>query len=352
MCPSVYLDSCFNKYSGALNDLAVQQSETSRQLAQFTQLILDTFINARDRLASEIKNQAENILQMKNTKLDNCYMPYRKRLLEYLRGELSPTGMLESPRGVEDPEGKSHETSAREPQIQQEIRLLMIENGILGSLSFATIADRVESVEKPHDQTFKWIYEEPGVSKRPWSNFVDWLREEDEIYWLNGKVGSGKSTLMRYTYENSQTIKELKQWAGEFPFETSGFFFYEDQKSQHGILRSLLFEILQRHRDLLPDIFPEAWRCWKSRCTAVVFNNIPLDSPILPPGPRPWKLGQVKDAFVQLLRILGGKRKLCVFVDGLDEYAGDYLDIIEFFQECSKIPNIKLCLSSRPLIVF
>lgn len=68
-------------------------------------------------------------------------MPYRKRLLEYLRGELSPTGMLESPRGGEDPEGKSHGTSASEPQIQQEIRLLMIENSILGSLSFATIVD-------------------------------------------------------------------------------------------------------------------------------------------------------------------------------------------------------------------
>lgn len=47
--------------------------------------------------------------------------------------------------------------------------------------------------------------------------------------------------------------------------------------------------------------------------------------------------------------------KLCLFIDKLDEYEGpegDYEDIVELFEGYANSPHIKICLSSRPLVVF
>jgi ABC-type ATPase involved in cell division len=87
----------------------------------------------------------------------------------------------------------------------------MIKSGVLGSLSFSTLSDRLESVELAYHQTFESIYEKSHVSLKPWSNFVEWLRFGNGIYWINGKAGSGKSTLMRYIYENQRTSEELQK---------------------------------------------------------------------------------------------------------------------------------------------
>lgn len=45
---------------------------------------------------------------------------------------------------------------------------------------------------------------------------------------------------------------------------------------------------------------------------------------------------------------------LCLFIDGLDEYEGDHLDIIqmvEIVRKLTLIPNVKACVSSRPSAV-
>lgn len=44
--------------------------------------------------------------------------------------------------------------------------------------------------------------------------------------------------------------------------------------------------------------------------------------------------------------------KLCLFIDGLDEYEGDDIDMARLFQPVAALPHIKICASSRPHIVF
>jgi len=39
--------------------------------------------------------------------------------------------------------------------------------------------------------------------------------------------------------------------------------------------------------------------------------------------------------------------RFCLFIDGLDEYEGEYQDIIDLLINILKFPNIKTCLSSR-----
>lgn len=42
----------------------------------------------------------------------------------------------------------------------------------------------------------------------------------------------------------------------------------------------------------------------------------------------------------------------CFLIDGLDEYDGDSLEISKLFRVLSSCSNVKICLSSRPLLAF
>ena len=43
---------------------------------------------------------------------------------------------------------------------------------------------------------------------------------------------------------------------------------------------------------------------------------------------------------------------LCFFVDGLDEFEGDHEEISTFFKTLQSAGNVKICLLSRPLVIF
>lgn len=43
---------------------------------------------------------------------------------------------------------------------------------------------------------------------------------------------------------------------------------------------------------------------------------------------------------------------MCLLIDGLDEYEGNWEEIAEFFMSVTRSGNIKVCVSSRPLQVF
>jgi len=235
----------------------------------------------------------------------------------------------------------------------------MVENGILESLSFASSADRRQSVEMPHRQTFEWILEDDsGNPERRWSSLTEWLRAGSGIYWINGKVGSGKSTLMKYIYENSRTAEALQTWAAGMPLEVSAFFFWnsgdENQKSQRGLLKSLLHDILGRHRNLLPLVLRDAWDAWSLRAASMINRNKLPKGFSAPPEPAPWTLAQLKRAFADLIHHLHLQLevKICLFIDGMDEYSGDHADLIDLFHGLARFPNLKLCVSSRPLLAF
>lgn len=44
--------------------------------------------------------------------------------------------------------------------------------------------------------------------------------------------------------------------------------------------------------------------------------------------------------------------KICLLIDGLDEYAGEYKDLVKIFNEAALSSHVKICVSSRPEAVF
>jgi hypothetical protein len=215
------------------------------------------------------------------------------------------------------------------------------ENAILQHLGFPSRYDRYENVAEAHAKTFNWIFEESASDERAWSSFTEWLEGDDSIYWIYGKVGSGKSTLMKYICEDSRTPKLLAQWGGtDKDVLMVAFFFWvsgtPDQASQIGLLRSLLYDILSQRRNLIPVVFSDQW------------TSIDPKNPETYPR-RSWTLHYTRRALKDLFELNVGK--IAFFIDGLDEHSGDHTDIIQLFESIQS-PNLKLCLSSRPLVDF
>lgn len=227
-----------------------------------------------------------------------------------------------------------------EPEIRQRA-----ENHILRSLRVPSMSERYDKIAEAHATTFKWVFEEEPPAGQPGTDFAQWLKSGSGIYWINGKAGSGKSTLMRYVYDQQRTIDLLKHWSGDVPLTTASFFFWNsgtlDQKSQNGLLRCLIFELLCRNRDLIPILLPDQW------------HDEYVD-PIDWQQDFQWNCDILRRAFDTLRS--RNRIRICLFIDGLDEYQGDktdsYDEIISFFIELVDSPIIKICLSSRPWLVF
>jgi len=205
---------------------------------------------------------------------------------------------------------------------------------ILKSLHFNQIKERHSDIRDAHKKTFEWIFQpNSGV------NFVPWLTSSnvtDGIYWITGKAGSGKSTLMKFIQNHEKTFQHLREGSPGQRLILATHYFWSAgtslQKSQVGLFRTLLLQILSQCPEMIPRIVPKRWG----------ENSLAsLET---------WSRLELLEAFKRLASVtqLGEKVKICLFVDGLDEYDGDHEELAKLFHQLSKSPYLRLCLSSRP----
>ncbi len=79
---------------------------------------------------------------------------------------------------------------------------------------------RLEQIEHKMGHTFDWVYEEDTVG------LTTWLRKGKGIYWISGKPGSGKSTLMKFIYGDRRTSELLQDWKSSSRKISASFFFH------------------------------------------------------------------------------------------------------------------------------
>ncbi|KAL2693532.1 hypothetical protein Neosp_000092 [[Neocosmospora] mangrovei] len=206
---------------------------------------------------------------------------------------------------------------------------------ILSTLWFRTIDDRRETIKDAHRQTFQWALK-PPARDQPWDDLSHWLRAGDGIYWISGKAGSGKSTLMKHIFSSPETEILLSKWAGDSPWMMADFFFWylgtPEQKTQDGLSRALLYQILSSRPGLIPEALPAMWR-------EAYDGRDKIASP---------SRAEIEKAFsvISRSRDLG---RFCLFIDGLDEYLGNYQDGIAFISRLAAGQNVKVVVSSRPI---
>ncbi|KAK7959588.1 uncharacterized protein PG986_004442 [Apiospora aurea] len=132
---------------------------------------------------------------------------------------------------------------------------------VLDCLHFRHLADRYYTIPEAHKRTFNWIFCDPEEQGKPWDNFSAWLTGSQPCYWTNGKAASGKSTLMKHVQCHATTNSLLGQWAKAADLICPAFFFWhlgtELQRSQEGLLRSLLHDIFTQYPRLIISVMPE-----------------------------------------------------------------------------------------------
>lgn len=105
--------------------------------------------------------------------------------------------------------------------LAEEVEHQASEHTLLRSLYFDGIRTREDQIVPSHKKTFEWLLDPSSQT-----SFVPWLENESGIYWINGKAGSGKSTLMKYLVTHQQTMNMLKVWAGTKKIVTASFYFW------------------------------------------------------------------------------------------------------------------------------
>lgn len=218
-----------------------------------------------------------------------------------------------------------------------------IRQNILGWLHFPQMHYRFESVKPSHQKTLDWVLDEntgqtDGGPSSTWSNFAKWLRSGSQCYWLRGKAGSGKSTLMKYLYQDERTTSHLLSWSEGRQLIMPGFFFWylgtTLQKSQAGLFRALLYSIFQRWPPLMLEIMPELCAPYAREG---FFSQGEPDVETL------WN-------WFRRLQNIRSQVSVCIFIDGLDEYVGDHSALAELFLDMANAcPFVKFVISSRPI---
>ncbi|SPO03403.1 uncharacterized protein DNG_06086 [Cephalotrichum gorgonifer] len=215
---------------------------------------------------------------------------------------------------------------------------------------FKDMSYRYQAIDPPFQETFEWIFDLDGQSPEA-TKFTQWLSSGDGVFHVCGKLGSGKSTLMKKLCVHERTRTELEKWMlvkGCQKLIMANFFFYAlgsdpRQKSLMGLYRTLLHQILTASPGLAQSLLPDQWAKALSQPKIHSAYEI-LDD-------------DIKQAYERLSRqhdssSLGGYC-FCFFIDGLDEYqtttSVDRRDMVSSLADLANSTSgcFKICVSSR-----
>ncbi|KAL6922925.1 hypothetical protein FSST1_000199 [Fusarium sambucinum] len=165
-----------------------------------------------------------------------------------------------------------------------------------------------------------------------WTSFNSWLQSNDKMFYIQGKPGSGKSTLIKFILEQDLTHVLVQRWNPD-AMALSYFFWKigsEEQNSIKGLWCSLLYQLLRDQQQLILSILQH-------------FCHLSQHSEY-----HDWAMKYLQTVWEYLLKT--DKRPLCIFIDGLDEIRNEdgFSRLLESIDTISMFPEIKLCVSTRP----
>ncbi|PVH81097.1 hypothetical protein DL98DRAFT_654283 [Cadophora sp. DSE1049] len=139
-----------------------------------------------------------------------------------------------------------------------------------------------QHVSDPYENTGNWIFSN--------ARFRSWIRDEHGVFWIKGKPGSGKSTLMKHL-STSRNLDKLiltpRSLVKTKFFFTSGGSHLDQTLAS--FLQSILYQILKQRNDcyqrLLPQLHAHLKKCWEAECKRRWKNS--LDSMKQPAASQP-----------------------------------------------------------------
>lgn len=220
---------------------------------------------------------------------------------------------------------------------------------LLQSLCYDGMDVRKEAIHQTHANTYEWIFSS-NDQRGETAHLREWLRSGTGIFWVSGKPGSGKSTLMKFIHGHDRTNELLKHWAGQRQIVVASHYFTvngnDTQKSQAGLLRAICADMARQCPDTFLDIWQHIGRT-QSFVTNPWLDNVPQIQ---------WSVSTLRHMLgsIQHTPLRHRDHDLCFvfFIDGLDENSGDHEELTEILQQLTTSSHVKICAASRPWNVF
>jgi len=182
------------------------------------------------------------------------------------------------------------------------------------------------------DSSFERWHPHRVSNNNRWDNLGDWLKSENDMYWISGKPGSGKSTLVKFLVDSPQARAALEIWRPR-TLILSHFFWKPGSRMQNsikGLLCSLLHQAISSGPSVVPSVF--------SRCTSLGQKDSHTD----------WSVEELNSTCLAVFT--SHPLPMCVFIDGLDEICEQdgAIALMEVVDSLRAIPTVKVCVASRP----
>ncbi|KAF5548211.1 ankyrin 3 [Fusarium napiforme] len=224
--------------------------------------------------------------------------------------------------------GASQESYVGQTQVQNESSAVSERHqDILNSLDFEQIDARKLIIKAAHSKTCRWFLKHP--------DYLSWIDQQQTFehhgfLWIRGKPGAGKSTIMKFIYQQSKKKDRKHQTL------TASFFFNARgeilEKTVSGMYRSLLLQLFHGFPDL--------------ECVLDDPELLPRNQSGCPP------LNALKDLLRAAIAKLGQRSFRC-FIDALDECdEQQVMDLVEYFEDLAEQctednVDLRICFSSR-----
>lgn len=214
----------------------------------------------------------------------------------------------------------------------------------LESLHSFEAQSRFEDVQPAYHETYNWLFDHQV-------GFEDWLegKNPSNIYWIQGKPGSGKSTVMKFAIKHPLTRSLLMKYNDNL-WVVAGFFFHDRgttvQKSVEGFLRQVLYQVIDQRKQLFVLIH--------SIFARILEQHTKDKSRSLP---EQWNLSIFREALTLIGRKSTFEVNICLFVDALDEHDGNHRELVLILREIAQLTDnplfrMRLALAGRPENVF
>ncbi|KAI1348803.1 hypothetical protein F5Y01DRAFT_206322 [Xylaria sp. FL0043] len=203
----------------------------------------------------------------------------------------------------------------------------------------------VSQASRVNKGSFEWLFTDRVA-------YSEWLADDgyayDPIFWITGKPGSGKSTLMRFALEDPRSESLLPPSIGH----PMAYFFHLRgkslvQKSLQGMIQELLYQILEQFPGFFVSLKPVYERAVLKTGSGVK-----------------WGLEDLIEGFRLITDLsdlsIRDRPRVFLFIDALDENQDqkDNIKLLEVLQELVEryqarkkrpgAPLLKICLASRP----
>ncbi|KAG8533041.1 uncharacterized protein KY384_001824 [Bacidia gigantensis] len=229
---------------------------------------------------------------------------------------------------------------------------------LLQSLDSQKRWERIQQIDDAYKGTCSWIFD-PDLPFQKW--LCQSTIENSPFFWIQGRPGSGKSTLMKKVLIDSRTQEYLSLCSSR-KWNLIPFFFHDRgsrvQKSINGLLQDILYGLLDADKSLSRFIKDPVIR--KAFLRAVVqtdsTHNAMLDFSSVVKA-HEWSTKGLADILKALLSQDEVELNVLFFIDALDEHSGNHRNLLSTINSClversSPKVKVKLCVASRAEPIF